>query len=86
MGETSRTLRSRFSEHERYVRLNYDEPTGRHFRLPGHTEDDFLIQVIELMQGRANSPACKKVRKDHEKGWIANLKTTAPLGINVRTG
>ena len=42
IGQTSRSLRERFSQHCGYVDRN-TEATGRHFNLPGHSNSDMSV-------------------------------------------
>ena len=46
IGQTSRSLKERFSQHLGYVDRNA-EATGRHFNLPGHTKNDMSVRIVE---------------------------------------
>ena len=68
IGETSRRVVDRFYQHKGYVtQKKLDQPTGRHFNLPGHNVTDLFIIPIEhvLPEGDAF------IRKTREKMWIA---------------
>ena len=51
IGQTSRSLKERFSQHLGYVDRNR-EATGRHFNLPGHSKSDMLVQVVEKIHNK----------------------------------
>ena len=48
IGETDRTLQSRFSEHRGYVANQHlAKATGHHFNLPGHSIADMEVTILE---------------------------------------
>ena len=47
IGETKKSLETRFSEHLSDVRRNQDTATGKHFNLPGHSTSDMEVLVLE---------------------------------------
>ena len=80
VGETYRTLRERFSEHLRSVRLpHYNTPVALHFRQPPHTLADMQVAAI----WHNNSSAMTK-RKFMESIFIRQLGCLSPSGINIR--
>ena len=51
IGQTSKTIRERFSQHCSYVDRNV-EATGRHFNLPGHCKSDMSVTVVEKIHNK----------------------------------
>ena len=51
IGQTSKSLRERLTQHLNYVDRNM-EATGRHFNLPGHSKSDLRATVIEKVHSR----------------------------------
>ena len=71
IGESERPLRKRFSEHKGYVRNNiYSQPTGHHFNLPGHSEDNMNITILEKVKKNDTY-----YRKEREKYLIKKFNT-----------
>ena len=46
IGQTSKSLKERFSQHSGYVDRKV-EATGKHFNLPGHCKSDMRVTVVE---------------------------------------
>ena len=64
IGESERTLKDRISEHIGYIRnRKYNQATGHHFNLPGHSLDD--MKVIALEQVRSRDPLYRKERESY---------------------
>ena len=51
IGQTSKSLRERFSQHIGYVDKNI-EATGKHFNLPGHDKSDMKATVVEKIHSK----------------------------------
>ena len=63
IGETKRSLRSRFADHRGYVKGKQTEKaTGMHFNLPGHSVTNMKVSIIE--QVKYNSDLYRKERED----------------------
>ena len=86
VGETCREFDTRMKEHLRYIRNphQYDEPTGRHFNLPGHHISDFNCRVIHTMGTIPIRNDQRRIQK--EEFYIDQLKTRTPRGLNERMG
>ena len=53
IGETDRALQDRFNEHKGYVRTRkFNQTTGAHFNLPGHSVSDMVVMAIENIKNR----------------------------------
>ena len=53
IGEFSRTLQSRFSEHLGYVKSkNISKATGDHFTSRGHQQSDMEVTIVEKEERR----------------------------------
>ena len=77
IGETCRTLKKRFSEHQGYVRnKKLNEPTGYHFNLPGHNISMMQITVLEKVWNGSTA-----IRKTREKMYIRKFQSLQH-GIN----
>ena len=71
IGETSRKLKDRFSDHLSYVRSNASsQPTGFHFNSSGHSISDMKICIVEKV-----SQDSKIYRLEREKFFIEKFKT-----------
>ena len=63
IGETSRTLQERFSEHLGYVKnKQLNKATGEHFNSKGHNQSDMKICILEKVHSNSD-----QVRKQREK-------------------
>ena len=51
IGQMSKSLKERFSQHLGYVDRNV-EATGKHFNLPGHSKSDMGVTVLEKIHSR----------------------------------
>lgn len=80
IGETSRTLQERFSEHLGYVKNNKtNKATGEHFCSKGHKQSDMEIMVLEKLYNTS-----EQFRKQREKMFIQNFNTKHK-GMNQKT-
>ena len=71
IGETDRTLQTRFSEHRGYVTNRHlAKATGYHFNLPGHSISDMEVTVLEKIFNLD-----PQYRKTREAKWIQEFNT-----------
>ena len=64
IGETSRRLKDRFSQHLNYVKkADFSQPTGYHFNLAGHSISDMKVCIIE--QCMYDSVIYRQTRESH---------------------
>ena len=71
VGETEKSLQTRFSQHLGYVRNDHlKKATGQHFNLPGHSLDNMKVSVIETINNKSEF-----YRKNREKHYIEKLNT-----------
>jgi hypothetical protein len=77
IGQTSRSLRERFSQLCGHVDRN-TEATGRHFNLPGHSKSYMSVTVIE----KIHSPSVW-VREEIESKHIRRANKLC-MGINLK--
>ena len=86
VGQTCRALQKRFGEH--YRRMKQPKPIDtflyQHFKLTGHSPNDFLVQPVEKLTYDKNSSSRFKIIKRYvtELKWIKLLQTPFPLGFN----
>ena len=77
IGESKRSLKTRFYEHINYVRKgDITTPIGAHFILPGHNESNMTIQILEHCKNKSTF-----YRKTRETYYI-NLFESARRGLN----
>ena len=80
IGETSKTLAQRFSQHSGYVRnKELTKATGAHFNLPGHTIADMKITIVEKIS--SDDPQMRKLRES----YIIQKFGTQWKGMNRKT-
>lgn len=79
VGETSRSLRQRLTDHRSNIKTKKQTPIGIHFNSPAHTVHDLKAVAIELIT-QQNQTAL--VRKQREEFWQLKLKTKYPYGLN----
>ena len=79
VGETGRTLSTRFREHLDNIRFHRDKPVANHFNQTNHSIHDIRVKGLWIMlAGTTND------RKDRESHLIDRLGTQAPLGLNLK--
>ena len=80
VGETGRSLETRFSEHLDGVRLKRDHlPVAKHFLRQGHSMQSMKVQVLWKVQGDI-------LNRKHLESWlISKLKTMTPFGLNLKS-
>ena len=77
IGETKRPLKARFGDHLGYVRNNkLNEPTGKHFNLPGHNITMMQISILEKVWSSSDA-----LRKERETMYINKFQSKY-LGLN----
>ena len=76
IGETSRTLQERFSEHLGYAKK---KATGEHFSSKGHKQSDMEIMILEKLHN-----TYEQFRKQREKMFIQSFNTKHK-GMNKKT-
>ena len=80
VGETSRSLQERFSEHLGYVKNKHlNKVTGEHFNLKGHNHSDMKISIMEKLHSNSD-----QYRKQREKMFITKFNTKYK-GMNRKT-
>ena len=78
IGETGRSLRSRFGEHLRSIRKNTPGfPVAQHFNSTGHIITDVQVRGMRLCSGTNIQ------RKQQEMRLIFRLGTVQPHGLNI---
>ena len=71
IGETNRTLQTRFLEHLGYVKNKHtSKATGDHFNQKGHKQSDMKITILEKVYNQSD-----QFRKQREKMFIQKFNT-----------
>lgn len=79
VGETTRALRERLTDHRSNIKTRRESPISIHFSSPLHSIQDLRIIAIEKIPDQKNSLLS---RKDRENYWIRKLSTAHPQGLN----
>ena len=80
VGQTERTLQTRFSEHKGYVANNkLHKATGSHFNSKGHKISDMKVTIIEKVYNKQ-----EQFRLEREKMFIQDMNTKYK-GLNRKT-
>ena len=86
VGQTGRSLKTRFREHFRKMKKSkkFDTFLYRHFKNNGHSPSKIVIQPVEKIIYDPNSSTRFKNIKRHETElkWIKFLQSPFPLGFN----
>ena len=86
VGQTGRSLKTRFREHFRKMKKpkKFDTFLYRHFKNNGHSPSKIVIQPVEKIIYDPNSSTRLKNIKRHETElkWIKFLQSPFPLGFN----
>ena len=86
VGQTGRSLKTRFREHFRKMKKpkKFDSIIYRHFKNNGHSASKIVIQPVEKIMYDPNSSTRLKNIKRHETElkWIKFLQSPFPLGFN----
>ena len=77
VGETSRALKDRMSDHRSAIKLKKNTPIGLHFNQDNHSFLDLKMTGIEIMQNNNETE-----RKNKEGFWQRTLGTEFPKGLN----
>lgn len=78
VGETGRQLSERLANHKSNIKLKRNTPVASHFNENGHTIQDLSITPIEQIK----QPKNQTLRWQRELGWIEELMTYNPFGLN----
>jgi hypothetical protein len=66
IGETERSMKDRLMEHLGYIRRKeINQPIGKHFNLPGHSQDNVGITILERV--KVNNILYRQEREKKEK-------------------
>ena len=86
VGQTGRSLKTRFPEHFPKMKKpkKFDKFLHRHFKNNGHSPSKIVIQPVEKIIYDPNSSSRLKNIKRHETKlkWIKSLQSPFPLGFN----
>ena len=78
VGETQTSLAKRMSHHKWCFKTDQSHTVlSDHFKLPGHTPEDFEINILDNLDCTT-----KQIRLSKELFWIKLLRTAAPFGLN----
>ena len=78
VGETARTLVTRFTEHLDDIRQNRNKPVAQHFNLDNQTIMDLKVKGLWRVHGDSFE------RKHMESHIIQRLGTMSPAGMNEK--
>ena len=78
IGMTKRRLVDRIKEHSSDIRITKDKVSGTHYNLPGHSIDNFKVQVLEKVV-----PNNTQMLLSRESYWINRFQTKTPHGLNT---
>ena len=78
VGQTSNTLRKRFTNHLSDIRNNNNKPVSNHFNIEDHNIEHATIYAIDHVDQNQNNTRVAK-----ESAWIIKLRTLQPLGLNL---
>jgi tripartite motif-containing protein 2/3 len=81
VGETSRALRDRTTDHRSNIRTNKTTPIGLHFNSNNHSYSDLEIVAIEKIT-ESDHKNVMTIRKQREEFWQRKLGTKFPDGLN----
>jgi len=99
VGQTSNNIRTRFQKHLKDIEHAHNWSKApdayknqgktnvrRHFSEQQHTQEDVIIQVLELIPVDPKSETATRLRLEREQHWMHQLKTIYPSGINATDG
>ena len=78
VGETSKTVKMRISQHLSAIKLKYSTVVSEHFNLPNHSITD--LKFFTLIN---NSNWSEEKRRLTESKWIKKLNSIKPSGLNT---
>ena len=62
----------------------FDDPIGRHFKLPNHNGlNSIHIHILQFISAPSDSVPGQTLRDEWERKWIHRLKTISPQGLNL---
>ena len=80
IGQTGRSLKTRFKEHLRYVRNKIlTEPTGEHFNSTGHNISMMRVKCIEKCNNQT------RMYREKREEYFKNKFQTKYRGMNKKT-
>ena len=81
VGETGQPLHRRINSHRFDIthKRTDESPVAGHFNSNAHSPADMAVMVIDQIRNR--DPCLRKIR---ESRWIRTLRTSYPLGMNLR--
>ena len=77
IGQTSRKFNIRMKEHINDIKKAEDKIMGIHYNSPGHSLDNFTVQIIEKV-----TPNTPHMLLERERMWILKFNTVTPFGLN----
>merc|ERR1711915_273032 len=81
VSQTHRSMAEAFAEHLKIVNNRItNQPSGRHFTLPGHNSSHMQIAAIEKVFNKS-----KDALKVRESEWIKEFGTLVPRGMNIKS-
>ena len=83
VGENKPEIKYRMAEHMRDTRLKRDTPVATHYNEIGHSFENMLFQIIQIIPTDPEDEKSTPRRRSCEKYWIYQLHTLKPLGLNV---
>ena len=88
IGETSRKIKLRMSEHMSKIRNKADHELAFHFgRCGGHKNHqihtNFKIYILDFIAMNPKNKNTERLRKTIENNWIHRLRTQSPKGLNT---
>ena len=66
------------AEHHGYFSNNDDTPTGSHFNLPGHNQDNIKVNVLEQVNKK------DKNYREQRESYLINKFDTFYMGMNKK--
>ena len=78
IGQTSQTLNKRIQQHRSDINLKKDTSISQHFNTTNHDVNN--LRVIGIQRLRRNNTS---IRLATESIWIAEIKSTNPIGLNA---
>ena len=81
IGETERTMSSRFKDHKGYVQnKQLNQPTGEHFNSKGHKLSDMSIFILEQI------PSTDRLYRKERERYLIRKFDTYNDGLNKSPG
>lgn len=83
VGETKRSFRVRMKEHLADIAHERETPVARHFMTGSNCTSTPQMELIEVLKSDPNKDQSTRDRRHRELHWIQQLRTLAPLGLNM---